>query len=242
MGSLRVAAPVAGRAPRVRAAQPGLQRLPRARVALMCIAVASLGACTDQQKVREGEMAELLVQLAGRYDNSGQVRADVQHGVRPPHDALAIVLVPVDNPGIGEHMFYVQEMAADDPNRVMVQRVWTFGVQDKRIVQSVWTLKEPLRWRDAQRNPETLESMVNVDVSPVRGCNITWKKAGEKFTGANDPKTCRSTSRLTGGSVRIDTRMEIEGNELSLAETATDAAGQLVEGRTDEPFIRFRKQ
>lgn len=225
-----------------RAATPASRPLPRVAVALMLVALASLVACADQQKVREGELAELLVQLAGRYDNTGQVRTDIQQGVRPPHDALALVLVPVDNPGIGDHLFYVQEMAADDPNRVMVQRVWTFGIQGKDIVQSVWTLKEPLRWRDAQRNPETLESMVNVDVSGVRGCNITWKKTGDKFTGANDPKTCRSTSRLTGGTVRVNTRMEVDGNELSLAETATDAAGQLVEGRTDEPFIRFRKQ
>ena len=225
MGSSRAAAP----------------RPPRVPVLLICIAAASLGACADQQKVHEGEMADLLVQLAGRYDNTGQVQADVQHGVRPPHDHLALVVVPVDDPLVGEHVFYVQEMAADDPNRVMVQRVWTFGIQNKEIVQSVWTLKEPLRWRDAQHNPETLESMVNQDVTPVRGCNITWKKGTDKYTGSNDPKTCRATSRLTGGTVRIDTRMEIEGNELSLAESATDAAGQLVEGRTDEPFIRFRK-
>jgi hypothetical protein len=42
--------------------------------------------------------------------------------------------------------------------------------------------------------------------------------------------------------VRIDTRMELEAAELSLAENATDMSGHLVEGRTDEPFIRFRKQ
>jgi hypothetical protein len=214
----------------------------RARALLACLAAVCLCACADQQKVNDADLAELLVQLAGRYENTGQVQADVQHGLRPPHDALALVIVPVDDPVIGEHVFYVQEMAADNPNRVMVQRVWTFGIQNKAIVQSVWTLKEPLRWRDAPRNPEMLESMVSQDLTPVRGCNLTWKRTGEKFTAANDPKTCRSTSRLTGGTVHIDTRMELEGNELSLAENATDAAGQLVEGRTDEPFIRFRKQ
>lgn len=209
---------------------------------LGCAVALMLGACADQQKANEADMAELLVQLPGRYDNTGQVQSDVQHGVHPPHDPLALVIVPVDDPLIGEHVFYVQEMAADDPNRVMVQRVWTFGLQNKSIEQSVWTLKEPLRWRDAQRNPEMLESLVNQDVTPVRGCNLTWKKTGDKFTAANDPKTCHTTSRLTGGTARLDTRMELEGNELSLAENASDAAGQLVAGRTDEPFVRFRKQ
>jgi len=188
------------------------------------------------------ELTELLVSLPGHYDNTAQVQADAQHGLRPPHDPLALVIVPVDDVLIGDHVFYVQEMAADDPRRVMAQRVWTIGVENKNIVQSVWTLKEPLRWRDAQNDPAVLHGMVNEDVSPVRGCNLTWKKMGEKFTAANDPKTCRSTSRQTGGTVRIDTRVELEGNELALAENATDTAGQLVEGRTDEPFVRFRKQ
>jgi CpeT/CpcT family (DUF1001) len=200
-------------------------------------------ACADQQKKSEAEMTELLVMLVGHYDNTGQVQSDTQRGIHPAHDPLALTVVPVDDPLVGEHVLYVQETAADDPRRVMVQRIWTFGVEDKKgIVQSVWTLKEPLRWRGAQQDPDMLKSMMNQDVTPVRGCNLTWKKSGEKFIASNDPKTCHSTSRSTGGTVRIDTRMELEAAELSLAENATDMSGHLVEGRTDEPFIRFRKQ
>jgi hypothetical protein len=215
----------------------------RVGAAMAWLAVAMLsGSCADQQKQRETEMIELLVMLAGHYDNTAQVQSDVQHGVHPAHDPLALSVVPVDDPLIGEHVFYVQETAADDPRRVMVQRVWTFGAEDKGILQSVWTLKEPLRWRGAQQDPDMLRSLLNQDVSPVRGCNLNWKKSGEKFTASNNPKTCHSTSRLTGGTVQIDTRMELDANGLSLAENATDMAGQLVEGRTDEPFVRFRKQ
>jgi hypothetical protein len=215
----------------------------RACLVLGWLAMAALcGSCADQQKKREAEMTELLVMLVGHYDNAAQVQSDAQHGLRPPHDPLALTIVPVDDPLVGEHVLYVQETAAEDARRVMVQRIWTFGVEDKGIVQSVWTLKEPLRWRGAQQDPDMLKSMMNQDVTPVRGCNLTWKKSDEKFTAANDPKTCRSTSRSTGGTVRIDTRLELEASELSLAENATDMSGQLVEGRTDEPFVRFKKQ
>ncbi len=215
----------------------------RIGAALGCLALAALSSsCATQQKTRDAELTELLVLLAGHYDNTGQVQSDLQHGVRPPHDPLALAIVPVDNPLIGEHVFYVQEMAADDPRRVMVQRIWTFGSDDKGLIQSVWTLKEPLRWRDAQQDPDILTSLTSRDISPVRGCNLTWKKSGEKFTASNNPKTCHPTSRLTGGSVQIETRMEIDASALSLAESATDTAGQLVEGRTDDPFVRFRKQ
>jgi hypothetical protein len=221
--------------------------VPRIGAALGCLMVAALSSsCATQEKSRDAELTELLVLLAGRYDNTGQVQSDIQHGVHPPHDPLALAIVPVDDPLIGEHVFYVQEMAADDPRRVMAQRIWTFGSADKDdkggLVQSVWTLKEPLRWRDAQQDPDILTSLTSRDISPVRGCNLTWKKSGEKFTASNTPKTCHSTSRLTGGSVQIETRMEVDASTLSLAESATDTAGQLVEGRTDDPFVRFRKQ
>src|SRR5215469_7886525 len=143
----------------------------RARFAVGSIAaVALLCSCADQQKMHEMELTELLVSLPGHYDNTAQVQADAQRGLHPPHDPLALVIVPVDDVLIGDHVFYVQEMAADDPRRVMAQRVWTFGVENKTIVQSVWTLKEPLRWRDAQNDPAVLHGMVNEDVSPVRGC------------------------------------------------------------------------
>ncbi len=214
----------------------------RGCLALLLATAMLCSSCADQQKKREAEMTELLVMLVGHYDNAGQVQADAQRGVHPAHDPLALTVVPVDDPLVGEHVLYVQETAADDARRVMVQRIWTFGVEDKGIVQSVWTLKEPLRWRGAQQDPDMLKSLMNQDVTPVRGCNLTWKKSGEKFTASNDPKTCHSTSRSTGGTVRIDTHMELEASELSLAENATDTSGQLVEGRTDEPFVRFRKQ
>lgn len=211
------------------------------RVAVWVAAAALSVSCADQQKVREQDMAELLVSIAGHYDNSAQATGDARRGLHPPHDALALDIAPVDDPLIGEHVFYVQEMAADDPRRVMVQRVWTFEATDKGIVQTVWTLKEPLRFRDAQHDPDLLKSMMNQDVVKVHGCNLTWKKTDAKFTAANDPKTCTSTSRATSGTVQIDTRMELDPNGFSLAENARDAAGQLVQGRTDEPFVRFRK-
>jgi hypothetical protein len=208
----------------------------------LLLAAALSSSCADQQKVRETELTELLVLLAGHYDNTEQVQADAHRALHPPHDPLSLAIVPVDDPVIGDHVFYVQEMAADDPRRVMVQRVWTFGTENKAIVQSVWTLKEPLRWRDGHENPDVLKGLMNQDVVPVRGCNLIWKKSGAGFTAVNDAKTCRSTSRATGGTVQIDTRMELDANGLGLAENATDASGQLVEGRTDEPFVRFRKR
>lgn len=214
-----------------------------ARFSIAClVAAALLVSCTDQKKLRETELTQLLEWLPGQYDNTAQAQADARRGIQPPHDALSLAIAPVDDPVIGAHVFYLQEMAADDPRRVMVQKVWTFEVTDKGIVQTVWTLAEPLRWRDGQRDPDLLRGMMNHDVVQTHGCDLIWKKAAGHFVASNDPKSCRATSRMTNGTMLIDTRMELDGTNLALAENATDPAGQLVQGRTDEPFYRFRKQ
>jgi hypothetical protein len=80
------------------------------------------------------------------------------------------------------------------------------------------------------------------DVTQSRGCTITWKKEGMRFIASNDPKRCTSTSRATNGTVQVETRMELDATELALAETAKDLAGQLVQGRTDDPFYKFHRQ
>lgn len=213
-----------------------------ARIFCLIAAAAALTSCTNQTQLREAQLVELLVWLPGLYDNTSQAQGDVRRGVHPPHEALSLAIAPVDDPVIGTHVFYLQESAADDPRRVMVQKVWTFDATEKGIVQTVWTLAEPLRWRDGQRDPDLLRGMMNHDVVQTRGCDVTWKKVGNKFVAANDPKTCRATSRVTSGTMQIDTRMELDASDFALAENAMDAAGQLVQGRTDEPFYRFRKQ
>jgi hypothetical protein len=215
-------------------------RLAGARLVLCALpALAFTSACTTQSKVHEADFYQLLALLQGEYNNTTQAQGDVQRGVHPPHDALALSIVPIGAPVIGTHAFYVQESAADDPRRIMAQRVWTLEMTDKSIVQTVWTIKEPLRWRNAQ--PDLLMGMMGQDVTRSPGCDITWKKEGMRFVGTNDSKHCTSTSRVTSGTVQIETRMEIDATELALAETAKDAAGQLVQGRTDDPF-KFHRQ
>jgi CpeT/CpcT family (DUF1001) len=203
-------------------------------------ALAFTSACTTGAQVHEAEFYQLLAMLPGEYNNTTQAQGDVQRGVHPPHDALALTIVPIGAPVIGTHAFYVQESAADDARRIMAQRVWTLEMTDKSIVQTVWTIKEPLRWRNAE--PELLMGMMAQDVTRSLGCEVTWKKEGMRFVGTNDSKRCTSTSRATNGTVQVETRMELDSTELALAETAKDAAGQLVQGRTDDPFYKFHRQ
>ena len=146
--------------------------------------------CTDQTKVQEGEMTQLLAVFPGQYDNTAQVEADMRAHAHPPHDAIALTITHVYTPRLGHHVYYAQEAAADDPRRVFSQKMYSFAVDDKRgIVETLYALAEPLRWRDGQLNKDMFTGMVMEDVQP-EACQLLWKSKDSGFVATHDPKVC----------------------------------------------------
>jgi hypothetical protein len=227
------------------------------------IAAACLTGCAaNKQKEREADLARLSHWLPGNYDNTAQAKEDARQGVHPPHDAVELDVALVDSISIGHNVFYMQEMAADDPMRVLSQRVVIFTATDKGIVESVNTLVDPLRWRNGQRNPEIFEGMTPRDFKAAQGCDITWKpeekpldknaakptkeeteRAMEKrhLFGTNDRKRCQMTSHAAMGLVQVELRGEIGPNEISMAELQYDQDDNLVQGNPSDPAYRFRR-
>jgi hypothetical protein len=136
--------------------------LPLLCLVLCAAAGSALLACASSRatKTQELDLAQMMRWLPGTYSNVAQHEADVKAG-KPPHEALAVAIVPIDSPIMGPHAFYFQESAADDPRRVMVQQVLSFELTPAgKIKESVATLVEPRRWRDGQKTPELFTAMV----------------------------------------------------------------------------------
>jgi len=158
--------------------------------AACCGAVALLGGCTDQTKVHEGELTSLLAILPGHYDNTAQAEADARSGVHPGHDAVALTITHVYTPRLGHYVYYAQETAADNPLRVLSEKMYGFQVDEKRgIVETIYEFVEPLRWRDGQQNKELFTSVTIEDVQP-EACQLLWKPKDAGFVAHHDPKVC----------------------------------------------------
>ena len=235
----------------------------RSVLILGLITAACLSGCAaNKQKEREADLERLSHWLPGNYDNTAQAKADVQKGIHPPHDAVELDIALVDSISIGRNVFYMQETAADDPMRVLSQRVVIFTATDKGIVESVNSLVDPLRWRNGQRNPEIFEGMTPRDFKAASGCDITWKpeeqpldknaakpskeeekRAAEKrrLIGINDRKRCQMTSHAAMGLVQAELRGEVGPNEISIAELQYDQDDKLIQGNPADPFYRFRR-
>ncbi len=185
---------------------------PRRAAAGAAAVLALLGACADQTKRLESELTQLLAWLPGSYE--GSAAPDAQRGREPAGQRIALVILKVYTPRLGHHVLYAQESAADDPRRVMSERMLSFTVDEKRgIVETLYTFAEPLRWRDGQEHPELFTSVVVEDVRSVPGCELVWTRAGERFTAAQDPKQCRERAGAAAG----EPAAELSADSLVLA-------------------------
>jgi hypothetical protein len=199
--------------------------------------VAALGACETGSRSlkRESErgLVEIAAWLPGNYENSEQVRADAQAG-RAARDPAVIAIVPIYAPSIGDHVYFAEEMAANDLQRVRSEQLLSFAVSDQgTIVETNYALKDPLRWRSAYQNPEMFEGLQAPDLKGIAGCPLLWKRVEDRFVATNDPHSCRagtgSASKPAPSVVRA---------ELSLTEFALGRRGDLAGA---DPLDRFRK-
>jgi hypothetical protein len=148
----------------------------------------------------------------GHYDNTAQVEADTRAHTHPP-DAIALTITHVYTPRLGHHVYYAQETAADDPRRLFSQKMYSFEVDEKRgIVETLYELAEPLRWRDGQQNKDVFTGMVIEDVQP-EACQLLWKKKDAGFVATHDPKVCPDA-----GHGAILHQAEFEGGVLTIGE------------------------
>lgn len=205
---------------------------------ILLLAVAALAtSCVSGPKSDELFVNQLLAQLGGSYDNLAQSRAS------PDHAPLRLMIAPVDAPLVGEHVFYVQEMAADDPRRVTAQHLYVVdAVPGKELAMLVQAdFAEPLRWRDGQQNRDLFRSMLSQDLRPRPGCDLLFQREGAGFSAAT-VGNCRASARDTGEALRVEQRVTLNSDGIALFEQQRDAAGALVYGTGPDPWYRFARR
>ena len=191
---------------------------------LFALVLALLAGCGGAQAQRQADLADLGRILPGVYDNTVQAR-EAGEGASLP--ALRIAIVPIYAPLVGKDIFYLQEMAADDARRVTAQRVLSLEITpDGRLLQGLYGLAEPSRWRDGHEKPDLFKSLLPNDLRLAEGCDITWHRSGRRFEGENDPAKCRLTRRGTNDTVRQDSRVQVDDDGIAFSDTLIDAGGQ----------------
>jgi len=199
-------------------------------LALMC-------ACGGAPAKRTAELAQLVKLLPGEYDNRNQQRTPETADL----PQLRVAIVPIYAPLVGKNIFYLQEMAADDARRVTAQRVLSLEVTPKgRILEGIYGLNEPSRWRDGHEHVEVFKSLLPQDLRLASGCELIWQASGPRFEASNDPARCRITRRPSGDTVNQESHIQLDDDGIAFSDTIVDAAGT----RTPPTpvWYRFRRQ
>jgi hypothetical protein len=201
------------------------------------MAVLLLAACASKPSREDVMMDELVTQLAGSYDNIAQSRAS------PDHPSLRLVIAPVRAPLVGEHVFYVQEMASDDLRRVLAQRLYvvTAAAKGEQALLAQLDFSEPLRWRDGHLNRDLFRSLLMQDLRQRNGCDLLWQREGAGFT-ATTGAGCRTVSRTTGEGLKVEQKFKLDPDGIAVLEQHRDAAGVLVSGDEADPWFRYARR
>jgi hypothetical protein len=210
-------------------------------LALFAIAFLAAG-CTNNVRLRDDELARIDEWLPGVYDNRPQVDEDLATNAADIHDPIEMVIMAVNAPIIGEHVFYVESHDAMNPRRIVDQRVYSFeaSADKKAIAHTLYNLKEPERWAGGKRRSDIFKSIVPDDLISASGCQIKWEFDGTRFTGVSSPASCRGSPEAGIGSY-LEIRFELRPDELLMSERSLDAAGNVRQGRSTDPLFRFRK-
>jgi len=205
--------------------------------AALLASLALLAGCGGSMNERKAELARLGSLLPGEYDNLEQVRSPEGAQFTP----LRVAIVPIYAPLLGRDIFYLQEMAADDARRVTAQRVLSLEVTPAgTLLQGVYALNEPARWRDGHEKVDLFKSLLPQDLRLVEGCDVTWRVDGKRFVGANDPARCRFNRRTNGETVHQESRVELDDDGIAFSDAIIAADG------TREPpaplWYRFRRR
>jgi len=182
-------------------------------------------------------MDQLLAMLPGSYDNLAQARGS------PEHAPLRLVIAPVQALLVGDHVFYVQEMAADNPQRVLAQYLYQVNeVQGREMaVASQADFAEPLRWRNGQSNRDLFHALLPQDLRPRAGCDLLFKRDGAGFAAALTG-SCRGSAADTGEALRVEQRITLDADGIAMFEQRRDAAGRLTYGEEADPWYRFARR
>jgi len=174
----------------------------------------ALAACASEpNKPTEADLTVLLTMLPGHYDNRAQAELDAKSGTHPAHETVSLLILHVYTPRLGHFVYYAQESAADDPRRVLSQKMYSFQFDEKRgMVETVYEFVEPARWREGSQSKDLFTAVTMEDVQ-AEGCQLLWKKKDDGFIAAHDQKLCPDS-----GGTAAAPQLELAKGELTVGD------------------------
>ncbi len=182
----------------------------------------------------EDDLKLMMSYFAGEFDNHLQVVEEKEADPPPeqPHEWIHSIFVPVELPAFGHNVFYVEQYTDGDPAKIYRNRIYSFTIDDgeRAIKLVIYSFPDPTAVAGAHKDPGKLAGLTPEAVRTVPGCEVYWRRDGDRFLGTMKDGACRVASPRLGRTIIIDDDLVLTRDEIWISDRAVDENGQWVFG------------
>lgn len=221
------------------------------KIIIFSIIICLFGGLNAQEKnnpnVLQRDLEELLNWFPGEYDNHQQVykEAMLNTSKERRHRQTHHIFHPVQLDFIPGLKLYAQQSQHYNLADIYRQRIYAFTVDEaeKAIRLTIYTPKEPTKFKNAHLNASIFEKLTEEDFYLKPGCEVFWKKEKDHFRGYLKENACNYYSEKFGKQVYLNETLILRKDALLLDDTAVDSEGNLVFGVADKgPTINLKEK
>ncbi len=134
-----------------------------------------------------------------------------------------------------EIYFYVEQAAADTPDKPYRQRVYMIEeTGDGEFKSTIYTFHNERYFAGKWKDLSFFENFDNTILSEKEGCDVMLKLEGSGFVGSTNGKDCKSELR---GASYATSEVKISADQLSSWDRGFDSSDAQVWGATEGPYI-----
>lgn len=214
---------------------------------LFSIACASPKSIQNQQNTSksslEGDLGEMLTWFTGRFDNFMQAYDEKEKKAKFLHEHIHSIFYKVNLPAVGQNVFYVKQYMDGDPKKIYRQRLYSFtpNKAENAIQLDIYSFSVDSLFYDSHLQPEKLAGLTLEKLQATKGCEVFWKKQGDKFIGYMKPRACNVVSKHSGKRIYITDSLELTKDEIWIRDEAEDEDGNYVFGHKEKIPHKLRK-
>ncbi len=200
-------------------------------VVVAALMVAMSAAATGAASL-EYDLALMMTWFEGEFDNHLQVLDEQENPPEQAHERIHSIFAPVDLPAFGAHLFYVEQYTDGDPTKIYRNRLYSFSLNEaeQAIQLTIYSFADAAAVVGAHLDPSRLAGVTPETARTMPGCEVYWKKDGDRFIGYMKEGACRIASQRLGKTIVIGDDLVLTADEIWIGDRAVDEDGNWVFG------------
>jgi CpeT/CpcT family (DUF1001) len=189
------------------------------------------------------DMKSMMLFFEGRFDNYFQTWEEKESKSEFPHEHIHSIFAKVNLPAIGENVFYVQQYFDNDPSKIYRQRLYNFteNKKEKAVQLTIYNFDDEKKYKDSHLDSAKLNGLTFANLKTTSGCEVYWKREGEKFIGTMKKDACKVVSQRSGKTLIITDDLFLTKDEIWINDQAKDEQGNYIFGNKSNVHHKLKR-